>query len=86
MAGRKLSGRCAIARAFVAKAVYNLGATRMLIETLNTAPNVRRICGFEKRGDIPSESTFSRAFGEFAENELESTNRLCDDGVYLFLF
>lgn len=68
--GRKLSDRCAIARAFVAKAVYNLGATRMLIETLNTAPNVRRICGFEKRGDIPSESTFSRAFGEFAESEL----------------
>ena len=68
--GRKLSDRCAIARAFVAKAVYNLGTTRMLLETLKTAPNVSRICGFERRRDIPSESTFSRAFGEFAEGEL----------------
>lgn len=68
--GRKLSDRCAIARAFVAKAVYNFKTTVMLIETLNAAGNVRRICGFEKKSDIPSESTFSRAFGEFAESEL----------------
>jgi transposase len=68
--GRKLSDRCAIARAFVAKAVYNLKTSVMLIETLKAAGNVRRICGFEKRSDIPSESTFSRAFAEFAESEL----------------
>lgn len=68
--GRKLSDRCTIARAFVAKAVYNLKTTVMLIETLNAAGNVRRICGFEKKSDIPSESTFSRAFGEFAESGL----------------
>jgi hypothetical protein len=41
-----------------------------LLETLKTVSNVRRICGFERRNDIPSESTFSRAFGEFAEGEL----------------
>jgi hypothetical protein len=68
--GRKLSDRCAIARAFVAKAVYNLKTTVLLLEVLESAGNVRRICGFEKRRDIPSESTFSRAFGEFAESEL----------------
>ncbi len=68
--GRKLCDRHAIARAFVAKAVYNLATTKMLLETLRTVPNVRRICGFEKRRDIPSESTFSRAFAEYAEGEL----------------
>ncbi len=68
--GRKLSDRRAISRAFVAKVVYNLPTTRLLLETLKTVPNVRRICGFERRNDIPSESTFSRAFGEFAEGEL----------------
>jgi hypothetical protein len=68
--GRKPKDREAIARAFVAKAVYNLKTTVMLIETLNTAPNVRRICGFDKKWDVPSESTFSRAFAEFAGSDL----------------
>ena len=30
----------------------------------------RRICGWERRSGIPSESTFSRAFAEFAESNL----------------
>ncbi|MEK6712756.1 MAG: transposase [Nitrospirota bacterium] len=45
--GRKLKDRYAIGRAFVAKAVYNLGTTRALIEALHTMPNLRRICGFD---------------------------------------
>jgi len=44
--GRKLKDRYAIARAFVAKSVYNYGTTRALIEALHTMPNLRRICGF----------------------------------------
>ncbi len=44
--GRKLVDRYAIARAFVAKAVYKLPTTRALIEGLNTMPNLRSICGF----------------------------------------
>lgn len=32
--------------------------------------NLRRICGFIDLGDIPSESTFSRAFTEFSTSEL----------------
>lgn len=68
--GRKLKDRRAIARAYIAKAVYDFKNTSMLIETLKTTTNVRRICGFEKRSDIPSESTFSRAFAEFAASEL----------------
>lgn len=68
--GRKLRERESIARSFVAKAVYGYPFTRSLIEALKTTPNLRRICGFEKVSDIPSESTFSRAFGEFAGSGL----------------
>jgi hypothetical protein len=68
--GRKILEREAIARAFVAKAVYNHPFTRSTIEQLKTTSNVRHICGFEKVSDIPSEATFSRAFEEFAKTGL----------------
>ena len=68
--GRKLREREAIARAFVAKAVYNYPFTRSILEILKTTPTLRRLCGFERVSDIPSESTFSRAFAEFAKSEL----------------
>jgi len=68
--GRKLLERESIARSFVAKAVYGYPFTRSLIEALKTTPNLRRICGFEEVSDIPSESTFSRALGEFSESGL----------------
>ena len=68
--GRPLSDRASIARAFVAKAVYNLDSTRTLLERLETDKNLRRICGWESDCFIPSESTFSRAFAEFANSRL----------------
>lgn len=68
--GRKLLERKAIARAFVAKAVYQHPFTRTTIEALHSTLSLRRICGFEEASDIPSESSFSRAFAEFAESEL----------------
>ena len=68
--GRKLREREAIARSFVAKSVYGIAFTRGLIEVLNTTPSLRRICGFERVSAIPSESTFSRAFAEFAKSKL----------------
>ena len=64
--GRPLKDRTAIARAFVAKAIYGLGTTRMLLDRLATDAALRRICGWEKKRDVPSESVFSRAFAEFA--------------------
>lgn len=48
--GRKLVDRYAIARAFVAKAVYRFPTTRALMEGLDTMPNLRGICGFSGRG------------------------------------
>ena len=65
--GRKPWERQAIARAFVGKAVYNQPTTRATVEALRASPNFRRICGFVRPGDIPSEATFSRAFGELCE-------------------
>jgi hypothetical protein len=44
--GRKLKDRYAIARAFVAKSVYEFTTTRGLLEALEAMPNLRRICGF----------------------------------------
>lgn len=68
--GRKIKEREAIARAFVAKAVLKYQHTSSLTHALRTTPNLRAICGFIKRSDVPSDSTFSRAFAEFAASGL----------------
>lgn len=68
--GRKPLDRQACARAFVAKALYRHPTTSDLRRALQSAENLRRICGFATAGDIPSESTLSRAFAEFAAGSL----------------
>jgi IS5 family transposase len=68
--GRRRIDRTSIARAFVAKAVYGLPTTELLIELLHAQPTLRKICGFETRRQIPSPATFSRAFAEFAKTDL----------------
>lgn len=68
--GRKREDRKALARAFIAKACYNLATTKALIERLKVDKALRQICGWELRRDVPSESTFSRAFAEFSESDL----------------
>ncbi len=65
--GRPIKEREAIARAFIAKAVLKYQHTSSLRHALRSTPNLRFICGFAKRKDVPSESTFSRAFSEFAK-------------------
>lgn len=50
--GRKLKDRYAIARAYVAKAVYGYGTTSALIESLKTVRNLGRICGFEHKSCV----------------------------------
>jgi len=66
MPGRPRKDRAAVARAFVAKAVYDMPTTRVLLDRLATDVVLRRICGWERRREMPSESVFSRAFAEFA--------------------
>lgn len=68
--GRPQDDRLAIARAFIAKAVYNMSTTVQLIDRLKCDGVLRRICGWEKASSIPSESTFSRVFSEFSSSEL----------------
>ena len=68
--GRPAEDRTAIARAFVAKMVYNMPTTRLLLDRLKTDIALRRICGWERKNDIAEEWTFSRAFAEFSEAQL----------------
>ena len=70
--GRPLSERAALARAFVAKAVFNIPTTRLLIEMLSADKTLRRLGGWQRAGDVPSEATFSRAFADFAASTLPS--------------
>jgi hypothetical protein len=69
-AGQPEADRCALACAFLAKAVLDLKTTRALIERLQADSRLRRLCGFDLRHGLPSESTFSRAFEAFAANQL----------------
>ena len=68
--GRRPLDRQACARAFVAKALYRHPTTSDLRRALQSAGNLRQICGFASSGDIPSEPTLSRAFAEFAAGSL----------------
>ena len=68
--GRPLSERAALARAFVAKSVFNLPTTRLLIDTLSADKTLRRLCGWQRLREVPSEATFSRAFAAFAASAL----------------
>jgi hypothetical protein len=68
--GRMPDDRRALARAFVAKALFGLPTTTALVERLHIDKSLRRICGWESRREVPSEATFSRAFAEFAETKL----------------
>jgi hypothetical protein len=68
--GRPSKDRDAIARAFVAKAVYGFSTTRQLLEALQRDAQLRQICGWKTARQVPHEATFSRAFAEFAQIEL----------------
>lgn len=71
--GAKPSDRRCLARAFVAKAFYNATDSKAFRERLRGDPSLRKVCGWRHRRDVPSESTFSRAFGVFAEQGLADT-------------
>ena len=68
--GRPEEDRAALARAFIAKAVFDIPTTRGLIERLEVDGRLWRLCGWSGAGRLPSEATFSRAFSEFAESRL----------------
>src|ERR1700687_482846 len=68
--GRPPEDRRALARAFVAKAMLGVPTTNAMIERLAVDKSLRRILGWERRSQVPSEATFSRAFAQFARGDL----------------
>ena len=72
LVGRPVEDRAGLARAFIAKAVFDIPTTRALIERLQVDGRLCRLCGWSGIGRLPSEATFSRAFAEFAGSGLAS--------------
>ena len=70
--GRPQEDRAALARAFIAKALFPIATTRALTERLAVDRVLRCLCGWRSAGELPSEATFSRAFSEFADSALPS--------------
>ena len=68
--GRPSKDRQSIARAFLAKSVYGFVHTRQLLEVLANDATLRQFCGWTHARQVPHESTFSRAFAEFANSQL----------------
>jgi hypothetical protein len=62
--------RAWLMHAFIAKAVYGFSTTELLLDALRSRPMLRRLCGWESSTDLPSNSTFSRAFAQFAADQL----------------
>jgi hypothetical protein len=56
-----------IARAMIAKSVYNIQTTRDLIDRLHSDRVLRVLCGWRYKNDIPSEAKFSRVFKELSD-------------------
>jgi hypothetical protein len=68
--GRKKKDRLCLLKAFIVKALYNVDNTKLLIDFIKGDKNIRRLCGWEIKGAVPSEATFSRAFTEFSKGKL----------------
>jgi hypothetical protein len=65
--GAKPKDRRCLARAFVAKAFYNMTDTKAFLERLLHDKDLRKVCGWVFKSEVPSESTFSRAFAWFSD-------------------
>lgn len=68
--GRKPSDRLAIFKLFLMKHVLNLPASKEAVAEARRSPAVRRLCGWESLSGVPSESTVSRAFADFARDRV----------------
>ena len=72
-----------IARAFIAKGVYNFQTTRDLLNRLYVDRTLRILCGWRYKNDIPSEATFSRAFDEISTLQIAQKTHEKFVGEYL---
>ena len=62
--------RIEIARAMIAKSIYNIQTTRDLIDRLHSDRVLRVLCGWRYKRDIPSEAKFSRVFKELSDLQI----------------
>ena len=70
--GHPPSSRVAIFKMLVLKALRNFPTTKDTLLIVRQSPVLRRLCGWESVADIPSESTVSRAYDQFAQDEVAS--------------
>jgi hypothetical protein len=68
--GRPSKDRAALVVAFLAKSIYRIETTRKLIERLKSDRQLLLLCGWKTFHQVPHESTFSRAFADFAASQL----------------
>lgn len=68
--GRPPSSRVSLFKAYILKAMRNYPYTKTLIAAVRESPTIRRLCGWESVADIPDKSQFSRAFKEFARDDV----------------
>ena len=68
--GRRPSSRLAIFKLLLMKHVWNWPETKDALGEVRRSPALRRLCGWEAKSDIPSESTVSRAFADFALDKM----------------
>ena len=59
-----------LAHAFIAQCGYQFPTPGALLDAVKSRPWLRQLCGWERAGEIPSAPTFSRAFAEFAQDQL----------------
>ncbi len=65
--GRPKKSRTSLFKAFTLKAVYDIPTTKNTIEIIMESPLFMLLCGWENKNQVPSEATFSRAFKEFSD-------------------
>ena len=70
--GHPPSSRVAIFKMLVLKALRDFPTTKDTLLIVRQSPVLRRLCGWETVADIPSESTVSRAYDQFAQDEIAS--------------
>src|ERR1700683_2206362 len=76
--GRPPEDRRALARAFVAKAMLGVPTTNALIERLAVDKSLRRILGWERRSQVPSETrTDAARTADHAESRSDARRVRC---------
>jgi len=65
--GRPSHSRLCILKLFLLKSALNVSENKMMRDILLGNTEFRKLCGWDEVHDVPSESTFSRVFRDFAQ-------------------